>query len=104
MRYAVVINLDYDSNAPADCHRVWDLVRTHMQQAGFRLEGRVFTTGLPRAEACEAARTVMNQLDEHPDLAPDGVFRFLKEFYGYDHGHSINLLLPPSTHIELVEA
>lgn len=104
MRYAIVINLDYDSNPVADCHRVWDLIRAQMQAAEFRLEGRVFTTDLPADEACAAARQVMNALDEHPDLAPNGVFLFLKEFYGYDHGHSVNLLLPPSDNIELVEA
>lgn len=104
MRYAVVINLDYDSNAATDCHRVWDLIRRQMQDAGFRLEGRVFTTELSSDEACDAARTVMNRLDEHPDLSPNGVFLFLKEFYGYDHGHSVNLLLPPTGNIELIEA
>lgn len=104
MRYAIVINLDYDSNPATECHRVWDLIKAQMQAVGFRLEGRVFTTDLPITEACDAARAIMNALDEHPTLLPNGVFMFLKEFYGYDHGHSVNLLLPPSDNIELIEA
>lgn len=104
MRYAIVINLDYDSNPAMDCHRAWDMIRTQMQAAGFRLEGRLFTTELASEDACAAARVVMNGLDEHPALAPGGVFTFLKEFYGYDHSHSVNLLLPPSDNIELIEA
>lgn len=104
MRYAVVINLDYDSNPAADCHRAWDLIRAHMQGAGFRLEGRLFTTERGSAEACDVARAIMNTLDEDPALAPNGVFTYLKEFYGYDHSHSVNLLLPPTDNIELEEA
>lgn len=104
MRYAIVINLDYDSNPAAECHRVWDLIRAQMQAAGFRLEGRLFTTDLAHEDACASARAVMNALDEHPSLAPYGVFLFLKEFYGYNHGHSVNLLLPPTDDIELIEA
>lgn len=104
MRYAIVINLDYDSNPAADCHLVWDMVRDAMQAAGFRLEGRLFTTDLSSEDACEVARRIVNKLDEDPDLAPNGVFTFLKEFYGYDHSHSVNLLLPPADDIQLVEA
>ncbi len=104
MRYAIVINLDYDTNPGDDCHRIWDLIRVRMQTAGFRLEGRLFTTDLSPEDAGTAARAIMNALDEDPALAPDGVFSFLKEFYGYDHTHSVNLMLPPSDDIKLVEA
>lgn len=104
MRYAIVINLDYDSNPGSDCHQVWDLIRARMQAAGFRLEGRLFTTDLSPEEACTSARAIVNALDEDTVLAPAGVFSYLKEFYGYDHTHSVNLLLPPSDNIELIEA
>ncbi len=104
MRYAIVINLDYDTNPGNDCHRVWDLVSAKMQAAGFRLEGRLFTTDRSPDDAGAVARAIMNALDEDPALAPAGVFSFLKEFYGYDHTHSVNLMLPPNDDIELIEA
>jgi hypothetical protein len=95
MRYAIVINLDYDSNTYEECHSIWEDIRTYMMDAGFRIEGRLFTTTLDGVEACEVARNVMDQINELPEYQNIDLYGYLKEFYGYDHTKTVNLLLPP---------
>ena len=104
MRYAIVINLDYDTNPAEQCRQVWRLIHERMAEAGFRAEGRLFTTDLVSAIACERARQVVEALDREPLLTGTGAYTFLKEFYGYDHSETVNLLLPPTDNIELDEA
>lgn len=104
MRYAIVINLDYDTNPAEQCRAVWRLLHGRMVEAGFRSEGRLFTTELGSAEACTRARKVVEELDRDPFLTGAGAYSYLKEFYGYDHTETVNLLLPPRDRIELEEA
>lgn len=103
MRYAIVINLDYDTNPAEDCSRFWRLLHDRMVAAGFRSEGRLFTIELPAADACALARATVEALDHEPFLTATGAYTYLKEFYGYDHSETVNLLLPPGG-IELEEA
>lgn len=103
MQYAVVINLDYESYPYDECRDLWNLIRQRMADAGFRNDGRLFTTNLPAAEATELARTVMSSIEEMPEYRDNLLNDYVKEFYGYDHSSSINLLLPPTTSIELDE-
>ena len=106
MRYAIVINLDYDSNPAAECQHVWRLIRQRMVDSGFRLEGRLFTIASSVEEACELARATLDALsaDDDPLLVSKGLYVYLKEFYGYDHSNAINLLLPPCDNILIEEA
>ncbi len=103
MRYAIVINLDYDTNPIDECHAVWDGLRERMADNGFRLEGRLFTIELDEITACDRAREVVDSLDELAAVAGKGIYSFLKEFYGYDHTGAVNLLLPPTGNILLEE-
>jgi hypothetical protein len=103
MRYAIVINLDYDTNPADECRTVWIGLRQRMMDAGFRIEGRLFTTDLQPEPACDLARQVVDQLDQDPVTAGKGIYHFLKEFYGYDHSHAANLLLPPTDNIRIDE-
>ena len=102
MRYAIVINLDYDTNPAEDCRQVWRLLHDHMVEAGFRPEGRLFTIESAAADACARARRVVDGLDGEPFLTGTGAYNYLKEFYD-DSSGTVNLLLPPSAHIELEE-
>jgi len=103
MRYAIVINLDYDTNPPSDCHVVLDTLRERMIAKGFRLEGRLFTIELDEISACDLAREVVDNMDDAPAVNGKGMYSFLKEFYGYDHTGAVNLLLPPANNILLEE-
>jgi hypothetical protein len=103
MRYAIVINLDYDTNDEEQCQRIWYKLRQRMVEAGFRLEGRLFTIAQSEADACELARGVVDDMDSDPLVEGVGIYNFLKEFYGYDHTRSVNLLVPPTENILLDE-
>lgn len=103
MRYAIVINLDYDTNAEQECKYVWQRLRDAMIEAGFRMEGRLFTTELDEASACSTARDVVEAMDGDPLIGGIGMYSYLKEFYGYDHTRTVNLLVPPTDNIELEE-
>jgi hypothetical protein len=103
MRYAIVINLDYDSNPAEMCRVVWQTIRQRMMEAGFRFEGRLFTAEMPRQQACDVARQVIEGLDNEPIAGDTSVFSYIKEFYGYDQTDVVNLLLPPTDNIEIQE-
>lgn len=102
MRYGIMINLDYDSYPYDDCRDIWNQIRTRMVDAGFRIEGRLFTIAVPSEEACDLAKAVLDEINL--EMGPDkDVYIFLKEFYGYDHTETVNLLLPPAEGLELLE-
>ena len=101
MRYAIVINLDYDSHPYDNCKLLWDEIKDKMIQAGFRGEGRIFTVNLPEREACDLARSIIEAMEEHQDFHAKRVFRYIKDFYGFDTAHTTNLLVPPTDDIKV---
>jgi len=103
MRYAIMINLDYESNGYDECHELWTLITQRMVEAGFRLEGRLFTIEMPPSEACEHARRIIEEVNRSLGSVDRDVFTYLKEFYGYDHTRTVNLLLPSSENFEIRE-
>jgi len=102
MRYGIMINLDYDSNPYDHCREIWQSIRNGMVEAGFRIEGRLFTIQMPPEDACELARSVIEQVDSNLSYS-SGIFAYLREFYGYDNSNTINLMLPPSDNFEILE-
>lgn len=101
MRYAIIINLDYETNSQPECAEVWEHLRRRMLGAGFRMEGRAFTINADEQEACELARRVIDAMDEEALLRGKGMYTFLKEFYGFDQTRTVNLLVPPTDTIEI---
>jgi len=102
MRYGIMINLDYDTNPYDECRDIWQDIRNSMVDSGFRIEGRLFTIEMAPEDACELARGVINLVDGRITTGND-LYHYLKEFYGYDHTNTTNLLLPPSETFELME-
>lgn len=101
MGYAIVINLDYENN-PADvCQEIWDVIKINMLEAGFRLDNRLFTMNRDSEEALALARSVMEGIEAHLDFDKKRVFRYIKDFYGYDMANTTNLLVPGSGEIEV---
>lgn len=96
MRYAIVINLDYETFYADDCHFVWNNIKQEMLDAGFIMDKRLFTIDRPEDEACELAREVIDNLNESRKLKGVDVYTYMREFYGYDHSDSVNLLMPMS--------
>lgn len=102
MRYGIMINLDYDSYPYDDCRDIWNQIRNSMVEAGFRIEGRLFTIAVSGEEACKLAKAVLDEVNQ--DMLPNkDLYVFLKEFYGYDHTATVNLLLPPAEGLEVLE-
>jgi hypothetical protein len=101
MGYAIVINLDYDNNSDEACQEIWDVIKLGMLEAGFRLDSRVFTINRENKEAANLARSVIEGIESHLDFDKKHVFRYLKDFYGYDMIHTSNLLVPDSDEIEV---
>lgn len=99
MSCAIVINLDYENNSEEVCQEIWDGIKLKMLEAGFRLDNRVFIINRPQNESCQLARNVIEGLEEHLDFDKKHVFRYLKDFYGYDMNHTENLLVPKSDDI-----
>jgi len=101
MSYAIVINLDYENNLEGTCQEIWDGIKLHMLEAGFRLDNRVFIINREQKEATDLARSVIEGMESHLEFHDKRVFRYLKDFYGYDMEHTCNLLVPSSDEIEV---
>ena len=74
-----------------------------MLEAGFLRDGRTFTTHLGEKAACELARSVIEGIEGHLEYHRKHVYRYLKDFYGYDVACTTNLLLPPAEDITVEE-
>ncbi len=102
MRYGIMINLDYDTHPYEECRDIWLDIRNAMVEGGFRIEGRLFTIEMPVEDAGKLACSIMEEVNKNVITDRD-LFDFLKEFYGYDHTQTVNLLLPPTDNIDLLE-
>ena len=99
MSYAVVINLDYENNSENTCQEIWDVIKQQMTDAGFHLDNRVFIINRKPKEASELARNVIEGMESHLDFSEKHIFRYLKDFYGYDMECTTNLMVPSSDDI-----
>jgi len=96
MRYAIVINLDYETYYADDCRFVWNHIRQEMMEAGFIMDKRIFTIDASEKDACDLARDVIEKLNTGGKLKGIDIYNYMREFYGYDHSDSVNLLMPVS--------
>jgi len=102
MRYAIVINLDYNSYPEQECLKIWALIRERMVNSGFRLEGRLFTAEMSEEEACKVSREAMDEINKDPRFeGKSDIVNYIKDFYCYNHSDTVNLLLPPTENIKL---
>ena len=101
MAYAIVINLDYENHPSEICSELWNVIKYGMLQAGFKCDGRTFTANVTEKEACERAKKVIDDLEEHLEYHSKHLSRFLKDFYGYDKAATTNLLVPCPDEIQV---
>jgi hypothetical protein len=101
VRYAINLNLDYDSHPHATVKGLFRHIRDGLIQAGFRRDGRLFTVEMPGEEACLLARQVVETAAGQAGI--DDVTPFIKEFYGFDFDAAVNLLLPDAEEISVEE-
>lgn len=103
MTYAVVINMDYENNPSEVCGALWEQIKRRMLAAGFICDGRTFTTSLPEKAAARLARKVIADLEDQMEHHDQEVYRYLRDFYGYDLAYTTNLMLPPTEEIAVEE-
>lgn len=94
MLYAVVINLDYACQPEESCKALWGEIRQHMIEAGFSCDGRIFTICKDEEEACQLARDVIDNIEQHMGYHDKRVYLYIREFYGFSMACTTNLLLP----------
>ena len=99
MSCAVVINLDYQNNPEMICQEIWNEIKQRMLEAGFRLDNRVFIINRAEKEACNLARSVIEDIESHLEFDQKKLFNYLKDFYAYDMEHTKNLLVPSNDEI-----
>lgn len=96
MRYAIVINLDYETFYADDCLFIWGKIKQEMMHSGFIMDKRLFTIDRSEQDACSLAREVIDKLSKSGNLKGADIFSYIRDFYGYDHSDSVNLLMPVS--------
>lgn len=101
MPYAIVINLDYKNHPPELCSELWNVIKFGMLKAGFVCDGRRFICNLTERQACEKARRVIDDIEDHLEYHRKHLYRFMSDFYGYDTAATTNLLMRGSTEIEM---
>jgi hypothetical protein len=98
---AIVINLDYENHPPELCSELWNVIKFGMLQAGFASDGRRFISNLTERQACERARRVIDDIEDHLEYHRKHLYRFMRDFYGYDTAATTNLLVPDYEDIEV---
>jgi len=101
MPYAIVINLDYENHPPELCSELWNVIKLGMLSAGFTSDGRRFICNLTERQACEKARRVIDDIEDHLEYHRKHLYRFMRDFYGYDTAATTNLLVPGYNEIEV---
>jgi hypothetical protein len=101
--FAIHINLNYELYSKDECLEIWDCIRSAMQEAGFHLRGRRFFINQPPAHAIKLAKQAIDSLEPHYDFDNKRVYRFIKEFFGYQVETVANILTPTSNALEINE-
>lgn len=97
MQYVVVINIDYENNALANCRRLWGELDQKMHEAGFSKHKRLFVSTLDWHATCKQAQAVVTDVEKVLAAENIIVFDLIKEFYCFEFGR-LNDLLDPCHH------
>jgi hypothetical protein len=103
MRYVVIINLDYENYEHGKLKALFSEISAGMQEKGFLVDGRRFTTDAEPEEAQRQARFVIDELEQQHNGKGESIYVYIKEFFGFQVEHADNLLLPPDDEIEVSE-
>jgi hypothetical protein len=102
MRYAIVINLDYENHPQDIISPLFQAIRSSMLDAGFRQVGRIFTLQSSADIACSSARQIVTEILREHGLDQD-THHYIKEFYGFEYSQATNLLAPSTDEIKVEE-
>jgi len=102
MFYTIELALDYDSHPYHEVNAIWHELHKAFLLAGFHADGRRFTINLSPQQARRLARRTMDQQACRLGREGKSLYRYLREFYGYPTTCAENLLVPPSSSIEIL--
>lgn len=103
MRYVVIINLDYENYEHGKLKSLFNAIKEAMQERGFVVDGRRFTTDAEPEEAQRLARLTVDELEQEYNARGESIYVYIKEFFGFQVEHADNLLLPSSDEFEVSE-
>lgn len=103
MRYVVIINLDYQNHEHGRLKALFATISEAMQEGGFVVDGRRFTIDAEPEAAQRLARFVLEQVAQQYHAQGESIYVYIKEFFGFEVGSAVNLLLPPNDDIEVSE-
>ncbi len=103
MRYDIMINLDYEAYPYEQVKQLFRELQQAMQEAGFVMDGRLFSIDLPPDKAQALARNVISQIDERYQQQGQSIYPLFRECFGFEPEHTANLLLPPTEDINVEE-
>jgi hypothetical protein len=103
MRYVVIINLAYQNHEHGKLKALFAAISGVMQERGFVVDGRRFTIDIEPEEAQHLARFVLEQVEQQYNAKGESIYVYIKEFFGFEVGSAVNLLLPPNDDIEVSE-
>jgi hypothetical protein len=103
MRYDIMINLDYEAYPHEQVKQLFRELQHAMQQAGFIMDGRLFSIDLPPGEAQALARSVIAEIEEQYHQQGQSIYPLFRECFGFEPEHTANLLLPPTEDIDVEE-
>lgn len=104
MQSAIVINFDYENSDYGTLRGLYRDVRGALLEAGFRQEERMFISNMGADEACEVARGIVEGLEVHHEFFKKEIFKYIKEFYGFEMDNVMNMMVPGGSGIQVDEA
>ncbi len=101
MATAIVINLDYENQALAQCRSLWALIEARMLVAGFSKTSRRFVIDADTDSACKKARHVMDAIEAEYRAKGGSASVCVRDFYAVPHSVIVDLTTPVSHSIEV---
>ena len=101
MGTAIIINLDYETQAIARCRNLWAIIEARMLGAGFVKVNRRFVSQEDTDTACRQARTVIDGIEADFRAKGYGACDCIRDFYAVPHGMIVDLTAPVSHSIEV---
>ncbi len=101
MATAIVINLDYETQAQARCRSLWTLIEARMLVAGFSKISRRFIIEADTDTACKKARKVMDAIEAEYQAKGGSASLCVRDFYAVPHSMIVDLSTPVSHAIEV---
>ncbi len=101
LRTAIVVNLDYESQALTVCKSLWSLIEVRMLAAGFTKINRRFVLDADTDTTCKKARSIMDAIEAEYRARGANASACVRDFYAVPHSVIVDLSTPVCHAIEV---